>query len=398
VVTNYTGTGISGSLAITAGPDGALWFTNPTDNSIGRITTAGVVTNYANPTMSYPFGITAGPDGALWFTNAGNGSIGRITTAGVVTNYTGTGIAYPEGITAGPDGALWFTNAHGNSTGRITTAGVVTNYSDPTVSYPFDITTGPDGALWFTNNTNSSIGRITTAGVVTNYTDPTISGPYGITGGSDGALWFTNSGNNSIGRITTPTPQAITSPVTANATTGSPFSFTVTTTGTPVPSITNKGKLPKGLKLTNNSNGTATMSGTPTKAGTYHFTIEATFGTGKTKKIVTQAFALTVDPMPTGYITPGSQWTLSATSGSFNGDCEVQTFSKVGHTWTADQDVTAGTYSGGGTKIEEKATVGKVFWLTATGTYSAGTYSFTFSGGDVKGASGLLTPGATAGC
>ena len=35
-----------------------------------------------------PTGITAGPDGALWFTNSGNDSIGRITVAGVVTNFT----------------------------------------------------------------------------------------------------------------------------------------------------------------------------------------------------------------------------------------------------------------------------------------------------------------------
>ena len=58
----------------------------------------------------------------------GNNSIGRITTAGVVTNYTGTGISGPAGIAAGPDGALWFTNYSNNSIGRITTAGVVTNY------------------------------------------------------------------------------------------------------------------------------------------------------------------------------------------------------------------------------------------------------------------------------
>jgi len=36
-------------------------------------------------------GITAGSDGALWFTNYDNSSIGRITTAGVVTNDTGDG-------------------------------------------------------------------------------------------------------------------------------------------------------------------------------------------------------------------------------------------------------------------------------------------------------------------
>src|ERR1019366_6708478 len=32
VVTNYTGTGLSSPNAITAGPDGALWFTNAGNN------------------------------------------------------------------------------------------------------------------------------------------------------------------------------------------------------------------------------------------------------------------------------------------------------------------------------------------------------------------------------
>ena len=39
------------------------------NNSIGRITTGGVVTNYTGTGISGPTGITAGPDGALWFTN-----------------------------------------------------------------------------------------------------------------------------------------------------------------------------------------------------------------------------------------------------------------------------------------------------------------------------------------
>ena len=92
-----TDQGINDPAGITAGPDGALWFTNDGTGSIGRITTAGVVTNYTAPASTDPDGITAGPDGALWFTNAGNDSIGRITTAGVVTNYTGTGIDDPSG-------------------------------------------------------------------------------------------------------------------------------------------------------------------------------------------------------------------------------------------------------------------------------------------------------------
>ena len=201
-VTNYTDPTIYGPNGITAGPDGALWFTNDGNDSIGRITTTGAVTNYTGIGISDPFGITAGPDGALWFTNDGNDSIGRITTTGTVTNYTGTGIDAPYGITAGPDEALWFTNSGNDSIGRITTTGTVTNYTGTGIDTPYGITAGPDGALWFTNANPFSIGRITTTGMVTNYTDPSINNPLGITAGPDGALWFTNHGNDSIGRIT----------------------------------------------------------------------------------------------------------------------------------------------------------------------------------------------------
>src|SRR5207244_13350230 len=51
-------------LGMTAGPDGALWFTEFNANQIGRITTGGTVTEFAVPTLgSQPGNITAGPDG-----------------------------------------------------------------------------------------------------------------------------------------------------------------------------------------------------------------------------------------------------------------------------------------------------------------------------------------------
>jgi len=297
VITDFAVTGISQPDGITAGPDGALWFTYQGSNSIGRITTAGVVTNYTDPSIDLatynPYGITAGPDGALWFTNTGNNSIGRITTAGVVTEYTDPSIHGPYGITAGPDGALWFTNGS-DSIGRITTAGVVTSYTiASTQSDPTGITAGPDGALWFTNLVSGSIGRITTAGVVSNYTDPSIVSPSGITAGPDGALWFTNLGNSSIGRITTPTggsvAPSITSASSATATKGEAFSFKVTTSGSPTPAITGSG-LPRWLNLTDNGNGTATLTSPRAKKGTFAFTLTAKNSAGSAQ----QMFALTV--------------------------------------------------------------------------------------------------------
>jgi hypothetical protein len=92
-----------------------------------------------------------------------------------------------------------------------------------------------------------------------------------------------------------PTP-GITSPNHTIIAAESYFSFTVTTYGTPMPSITEKGKLPKHVTFVNDGNGTATISGTPTKKGVKHLSIRATFGSGTNKYVVSQAFTLTVNP------------------------------------------------------------------------------------------------------
>ncbi len=117
-----------------------------------------------------PEGITAGPDGALWFTE-GRGQIGRLTTSGQLREFRLPAVvSTPWGITAGPDGALWFTEYEANSIGRITTSGhvrevYVTKPSDsPTNALPRGITTGPDRALWFAEYGGNAIGRITTSG------------------------------------------------------------------------------------------------------------------------------------------------------------------------------------------------------------------------------------------
>jgi len=236
--------GISCPNDITAGSDGALWFTDEVVDrgigKIGRITTAGRVSEFAFalpnglPTGAYPYKITAGPDGALWFTLFNSRFIGKITTAGQAAFFTTPALpaATVDALTTGPDGALWFTADGGNSgptfggppaaVGRITTSGVVTLYTPfkASVSLP-GIAAGPDGALWFTyNDTNTrpgepsdAVGRITTSGVVTALTPtPTVSGLSIITAGPDGALWFTETttvkgGQNAggqIGRIAPP--------------------------------------------------------------------------------------------------------------------------------------------------------------------------------------------------
>jgi len=210
-IKEYQLSGNPSPLEITAGPDGALWFTEYFGNKIGRITTAGVVTEYSVPMaaggVSQLTSITAGPDGDLWFTEGAVGKIGHITTGGVIREYMLASGAWPLTITWGPDGALWFTGTPSGGIGRITTTGVITEYPVPPGRVPTDITVGPDNALWFTELGANQIGRMTTDGVLTaEFPLSPISCncyvPAGIGSGPDGALWFAKD-IDKIGRITT---------------------------------------------------------------------------------------------------------------------------------------------------------------------------------------------------
>src|SRR6185312_12943710 len=61
---------------------------------------------------------------------------------------------------------------------------------------------------------------------------------------------------------------------------GAAGTFTVATNGVPANTLSESGSLPPGVTFTDNGNNTATIAGTPSKAGTYAFTITAHNGYG----------------------------------------------------------------------------------------------------------------------
>ncbi|HTD23581.1 MAG TPA: hypothetical protein VK738_13060 [Terriglobales bacterium] len=191
-ITEYALTSGSHPSHITSGPDGALWFTEPGTDKIGRITTSGTVTEFALGTGSGPFAIVAGADGALWFTEKSADKIGRITTGGTVTEFSLATGAQPRGIAAGPDGNLWFVEFGANKIGRITTSGTLSEFSPLSANSGLeDITAGPDGNLWFTESNTTRVGRITTAGSLAEFDRGIGNTPHQIAAGPDGNLWAT---------------------------------------------------------------------------------------------------------------------------------------------------------------------------------------------------------------
>jgi virginiamycin B lyase len=255
--TEYADSSASSAVEITAGPDGALWFTGGA--FIHRLSTAGVFSQFALPNAaSTAQGIATAPDGSLWFTEPSVNLVGRITTTGTIAEFATLDVTQPAEIVAGPDGAMWFTGA-GPLIGRlpltatpaatgllefgttVTTTQRIAFASDGTLwttaigqsgravidrlnivtrdNTVFDtalagpaggIAGGPDGGTWFTDPAANRIGRIApnavprAAGAVRVFLIPTAGAdPQGITAGPDGALWFVERHANKIGRITT---------------------------------------------------------------------------------------------------------------------------------------------------------------------------------------------------
>lgn len=144
---------------IVSGPDGAMWFCEPTWKSIGRITAAGDVKLFNLPAAwGEPRQIAAAPDGVLWFTVKGLPIVGNIVPSGEARM-----VDIPE-----PADALAIDRA-----GRVwvAMAGYLTWIDGDGALHPVELpkaqrlirsmAEGPDGAMWFADQTAKVIGRVT---------------------------------------------------------------------------------------------------------------------------------------------------------------------------------------------------------------------------------------------
>jgi streptogramin lyase len=218
---------------ITAGPAGdpnSMWYTENATSNIGRIPTsaAGGATGTAFPVTSggAPLAIVAGPNGNLWFTEqlgapGTGGTIGEMTTAGTIVGETQVNAVTTtvglDGLAVGPDvtassTALWFTEQSTGVVGKMDpTTHVPTEFQITGTAHPTAITAGPDGNMYFVDPGNNAIGQITPAGSFVEFPTPTTgvfgpnAAPFGITAGPDGKIWFTEQtgvGGGKVGSLT----------------------------------------------------------------------------------------------------------------------------------------------------------------------------------------------------
>jgi virginiamycin B lyase len=229
VVTPYTVSGFPNGIA--AGPDGAMWFTEPFQNRVMRMTiptpnpsssatpmpSIGIYPLTASSGASpNPQFIATGADGKLWMTDHLRNSIWRMTTAGSANEYSNPSAKMIlDRIAGAANGSLWF--AQRPNVGAMPEGGIVNVATSGTFSTPLivdggdngvpgQLITGPDGNEWFSNDGfPPSIDKVNDGAVVV-YPMPAgtpAAHPGGIATGSDGGVWFTDFAGSRIFRMNT---------------------------------------------------------------------------------------------------------------------------------------------------------------------------------------------------
>ncbi len=288
----------------------------------------------ANPTIS----ANGTSNGIVWALNSGNWSKTGPGGPGVLYAYDAGNLAagyiynsFQNGTRDNPGGAIKFaipTVANGKV--YVGAEGQFSVYGE----------LGPGGgtapAITSANQTTFTVGAagsftVSTTGVPAPSLTETGTLPSGVTfqdngngsgmlsgtpaAGTGGSYAVTITANNGVGTAANQSftltitqsnqAPAITSANSTSFTVGVAGNFTVTTTGTPTPSLTETGTLPSSLTFKDNGNGTATLSGTPATGtvGSYPLTITASNGVGTP---ASQGFTLTVNQITAPVITSGT--------------------------------------------------------------------------------------------
>ncbi len=326
--------------------------------------------------------------------------------------FAATGFPVPTFSKSGtiPSGVTFTDNHNGTATlaGTISSNGdsslkiTASNGISPSATQTFTLTASAGPAITSVANTAFKVGTsgtftITTAGSPS----PTITEagtlPSGVSFVNNGNGTAKLSGTPAAGtggtynltftaqNGTTPNPTqtfaltvnqapTITSSGSVTLQSGSAGTFTVTTTGSPFPSLSVSGNLPSGITFTDNKNGTATMAGTTTSTGNFPLTLTSTSAAGTT----TQSFSLIVSA-PLGFSSLNNASFTTSTTGTFNVTTTGSPVPSLSLTGTLPSGVTfTDNHNGTGT-LAGKPASGGVFTVNLIATNSTGSASQSFT-------------------
>jgi hypothetical protein len=335
-----------------------------TENVPPVITSSASATSIVGSAFTFTVDTTGAPTAAitetgalpagLSFTDNGNGTATLTGTAAA-----GSGGSYP----------LMFTAA--NSVGGVSQAFTLTNAEAPSITSPPAATFSTGVASTYTVTTTgfpaatiTETGNLPSGLSFTDHGDGTAAISGSAATGTAGTYPVTLSATNASGSTSTlaltitvqaAAAPAITSGTVAFFTVNQAGAFAVSTTGSPVPAITETGALPAGLSFTDNGNGTALLSGTGTATGTTDLAVTASNGISPA---ATQTLSVVIGQAPaftsasSAAAAAGSAFSFTVQAGGYPAPSWGDSNLPPGVTFTDNKDGTAtlaGTPSTAGT-------------------------------------------------
>ncbi len=225
---------------------GNLYVGDTSNNTIRKVTPAGVVTTLAGTAGSgastngtgtaarfnEPFGVAVDSAGTVYVADASNNAIRKVTSAGVATTFVGGGAAgttdgtgtaarldEPRGVAIDSSGTLYVADYDNHLIRKVTSAGVVTTLAGSadnagnadgtgtSASFrgPMGIAVDAAGTVYVADSGNRAIRKITSAGVVTTLTltGTALSEPRGVAVDAAGVVYVADYGSHSIRAIST---------------------------------------------------------------------------------------------------------------------------------------------------------------------------------------------------
>lgn len=285
---------------------------NPNDGvATGADNVSGGPGGGPNGTDSTPFTpggsgfLASGNDTASWHFGGGGGGGGGYCTGG------GGADAPQPSDGGGGSGASYAAANVGTptfNTAPTTTGSIQLSFADPVSLSPANMPNAVVGQAYSVPLTTSDSGSVSPSSIgvaSSNWDGLTYSGgTLNGTPAAPGTFSYSVTVTEPSGITDTWTRSvyvqqspSFTTASSTSSTEGSAASFTISTTATPTAAITETGQLPPGMSLTDNGDGTAKISGTPTSVGTYAVVLKASNGVSPD---AAQSFTYTVNPVPTG--------------------------------------------------------------------------------------------------
>jgi hypothetical protein len=232
---NADGTGAAATFSAPTGlaqdAGGNLYVADATNHTLRRVTAAGAVTTFAgsagvsgsadgtgaNARFNHPTGVAVDAGGNVYVADTTNNTIRKITSAGVVTTLAGlAGVSgssdgsgsaalfnRPGGLAVDGSGNLYVADTGNSTIRRITPSGTVSTYAglvgvaglkdgprtDCWFNQPQDVAVDAAGVVYVADTGNATIRRIAADGTVTapTLTAGTSSGDSGSSGSSGGS-------------------------------------------------------------------------------------------------------------------------------------------------------------------------------------------------------------------